>query len=60
MSINFKGYSWEELAECWGITVGYQYLDVAENAVELKGVLWIVNSKLDNFFKVFKFEFYWA
>lgn len=39
MSFDFKGYSWEELAECWGINVGYEYLDVAENTVEVKELL---------------------
>lgn len=40
MSHKFKGYSWCELAECWGIKVGYDYLNiVGEDADEMKELL---------------------
>ncbi|MFJ7976657.1 hypothetical protein ACIQZI_13290 [Peribacillus sp. NPDC096379] len=40
MNYKFKGYNWIELAECWGIEVGYDYLNVVgENADEMKELL---------------------
>lgn len=39
MSYKFKGYSWAELAECWGISVEDQPLNVISNDEEFKEMM---------------------
>ncbi|MFJ5623393.1 hypothetical protein ACIQD3_11765 [Peribacillus loiseleuriae] len=40
MSYKFKGFHWQELSECWGINVGYGYLNfIGEDAGEMRELL---------------------